>query len=234
MHGARPAGMLLLRVGWDPFEKPAAPTWPWDKSSKMLNVARRGRATQCGHSFTHSLVKMDVVCLNRRCATEQIPMLPLLYRQPIVRHGAMQPIENISLGHQCTTWIGQHLRNRWRDAPSCADRPTVGAVVAAPRGENKKPRGCFAALTVSNSSKSIVPLWSSSKTRIRFHRSCDPTQYAPLHRARQVTTCTRLFIQPDAEALEALSEYKKTVRWPNALPSSFWVGHGAPSEVLEQ
>ena len=84
------------------------------------NVERRGKSAVRTGVAIHSLVQMDVVCFNRRCATEQIPMLPLLYRQPIVRHGAMQPIENVPLGHQRATWIGQHLRNRWHDAPSCA------------------------------------------------------------------------------------------------------------------
>jgi hypothetical protein len=63
------------------------------------NVERRGKSAVRTGVAIHSLVQMDVVCFNRRCATEQIPMLPLLYRQPIVRHGAMQPIENVSLGH---------------------------------------------------------------------------------------------------------------------------------------
>jgi hypothetical protein len=80
------------------------------------NVERRGKSAVRTGVAIHSLVQMDVVCFNRRCATEQIPMLPLLYRQPIVRHGAMQPIENVPLGHQRATWIGQHLRNRWHDA----------------------------------------------------------------------------------------------------------------------
>ena len=125
-----------------------------------------------------------------------------------------------------------------RRAPVNRPEPKPGAAAVAAALLARREQGaarlfrCIE-LTVSNSSKSIVPLWSSSKTRIRFHRSCNATQYVPLHRARQVTSCTRLFIQPDAEALEALSEYKKTVR-DGPLPSSFWEGHGAPSEVLEQ